>query len=213
MCAAMADSCCENKSSELQQLRLKQKNVLVAVLFINAIMFIVEFSAGWISASSALMADSLDMFGDAMVYGFSLYVLYRSELWRARAGLMKGIIMAAFGLLVLAQAGYRLTEGIVPVAETMGVVGLLALAANLICLFLLFRHRSDDINMKSTWICSRNDIVANVGVLMASALVAYTQSIWPDTLFAVVIATLFLRSSIGVVRESLAIARENSAIS
>lgn len=200
----MSKSCCEDKSVELEQLRNSQRNVLQVVLVINALMFLIEFISGWISHSSALMADSLDMFGDALVYGFSLYVLNKGSTWRARAGLLKGLIMAGFGLLVFGQTTYRVIQGIVPIAETMGAVGALALSANLICLLLLYKHRSDDINMRSTWLCSRNDIVANVGVLIASGLVAISDSIWPDTVVGFVIAGLFLKSSFHVILESRA---------
>ena len=198
----MGKSCCENKEHELSQLRQEQKSVLTLVLGINGTMFLVEFVYGYISHSSALMADSLDMFGDAAVYAFSLYVLDRGPVWRARAGLMKGLIMAAFGLLVLLLGIKRLVLGVIPIAETMGVVGAVALVANLVCLALLYRHRADDINMRSTWLCSRNDIVANVSVLIASVLVAWTQSIWPDTIVAIGIALLFLKSSFLVIIEA-----------
>lgn len=198
----MGKSCCENKSAELDILREKQGKVLKAVLFLNAVMFIVEFTSGFLSRSSALMADSLDMFGDATVYGFSLYALNRGQVWRARAGLLKGLIMAGFGLLVLSQTIYRLTRGSPPEAEMMGLVGVLALSVNLVCVFLLFRHRSDDINMRSTWLCSRNDIIANCGVLIASGLVAYTQSAIPDLVIGTAIAVLFLKSSYAVITEA-----------
>lgn len=198
----MAKSCCEKKETELAQLRLKQGGVLKIVLITNALMFLVEFSFGLISQSSALMADSLDMFGDATVYAFSLYALNRGALWRARAGFSKGIIMALFGFFVLGQVIYRSINGIVPQADTMSVIGALALAANAYCLYLLYNHRSDDINMRSTWLCSRNDIIANVGVIAASALVAYFQSGLPDVIVGSAIATLFLKSAYEVLSEA-----------
>ena len=198
----MSSSCCENKAEELDLLRRSQKSVLVWVLIINATMFVVEFVFGWISQSTALMADSLDMFGDATVYAFSLYVIYKGPVWRARAGLLKGMIMAFFGVFVLGQALYRLRIGIVPEGVTMGLIGGLALAANLVCLALLYRHKSDDINMRSTWLCSRNDIVANLSVLVASAIVVWTESLWPDTVVAVAIAGLFLKSAFHVIFEA-----------
>lgn len=198
----MGKSCCETKASELETLRTKQGSVLKIVLVLNALMFVLEFTFGIISRSSALMADSLDMFGDAAVYGFSLYALNRGQVWRARAGLMKGVVMAAFGFIVIGQTMYRLMVGSVPEAHLMSVIGFAALAANLVCVFLLFRHRSDDINMRSTWICSRNDIIANVGVLGASALVAFTQSAVPDLIVGSAIAILFLKSSLEVIKEA-----------
>lgn len=198
----MGKSCCEAKSKELDQLRVKQGTVLKWVLAINAIMFFIEFSTGLLSRSSALMADSLDMFGDAAVYGFSLYALNRGSVWRARAGLSKGIIMALFGLVVLGQTIYRLTTALVPEASAMGLIGSIALAANFACLIMLYQHRSDDINMRSTWLCSRNDIIANCGVLCASVLVAYTNSGIPDLVVGISIATLFLKSAFQVIVEA-----------
>lgn len=165
-------------------------------------MFIVEFTYGLISHSSALMADSLDMFGDATVYGFSLYVIYRGPIWRARAGMLKGLIMALFGMFVLAQAIQRIVLGVVPIGETMGLIGILALAANLVCLALLFRHKGDDVNMRSTWLCSRNDIIANVSVILASGFVILTGTIWPDVIVAFGIALLFLHSAVQVIGDA-----------
>jgi len=195
----MGESCCESKSTELNALKLKQKSVLQWVLVLNALMFVLEFSFGMISHSSALLADSLDMLGDSMVYAFSLYVLNKNSRWIAGASLLKGTFMALFGVLVLGQAMYRLWAGTLPESGTMGLVGALALAVNMICLILLYKHRSDDINMSSTWLCSRNDIIANVGVIGASVLVGATQSIWPDTIVAMAIAGLFLKSSMQVI--------------
>lgn len=198
----MGKGCCEAKSAELAKLREKQGTVLKWVLGINALMFFVEFGFGWLSRSSALMADSLDMFGDAAVYGFSLFALNRGAIWRARAGLSKGVIMAISGFVVLGQATYRFLTASVPVAETMGVIGAVALAANAICLVLLYSHRADDINMRSTWLCSRNDIVSNVGVIVASVLVGLLNSGWPDLVVGVAIACLFLKSAYEVINEA-----------
>lgn len=198
----MGKSCCEAKSAELAKLREKQGTVLKWVLAINAVMFVVEFGFGLLSRSSALMADSLDMFGDAAVYGFSLFALNRGAIWRARAGLSKGVIMAIFGIVVLGQTIYRFLIASVPVAETMGAIGALALAANATCLFLLYRHRADDINMRSTWLCSRNDIVSNFGVIIAAVLVGLLNSGWPDLVVGVAIAGLFLKSAYEVVGEA-----------
>jgi len=197
-------SCCENKASELDALRDEQGKILKIVLLINAVMFIVEFTMGWQARSSALMADSLDMFGDALVYGFSLYVLNKSQQWRSTAALLKGIIITAFGLVVLAEVGFKLFTDIVPQAQTMGIIGAIALLANLICLQLLMKHRNDDLNMKSTFICSRNDIISNTGVLVAAVVVSFTQSKWPDIVIGLIIATLFLRSAFPIITESLA---------
>lgn len=200
----MGKSCCESKSSELIKLRENQAKVLKIVLVINAIMFFVEFSFGYISKSSALMADSLDMFGDAAVYAFSLYAIHQAPIWRSRAGLAKGIIMALLGMFILGEVFVKIIMGTVPEAQTMTVIGTLALAANTACVILLFKHRSDDINLRSTWLCSRNDIIANISVLTASGLVAITGSAIPDIAVGLGIAFLFLRSAHLVIREAQA---------
>lgn len=196
------DGCCQAKEQELSTLRGKQKNVLTLVLVINALLFVVEAAAGLLANSTALLADSLDMLGDSLVYGFSLYVLWRSAEWKAAAALFKGGIMAAFGVAVLMEAVHKLIASIVPAAEVMGIIGLLVLLGNGFCFLLLFHHRSDDINMRSTWLCSRNDIIANVAVLIAALGVKLIRSSWPDILVGGAIAALFLRSALTVLRES-----------
>jgi Co/Zn/Cd efflux system component len=167
-------------------------------------MFIVEFGAGLISGSSALLADSLDMLGDSLVYAFSLYVVHRSLAWKARAAVFKGAIMALFGVAVLLEVAFKIRSGALPEASTMAVVGALALATNGLCFALLFRHRADDINLRSTWLCSRNDLIANSAVILAAALVAWSGSAWPDICIGLGIATLFLRTAVTVLRESFA---------
>ena len=198
------DACCEQKAEEIKTLRGEHRKVLIAVLVINAVLFVVEAGAGLLAHSTALLADSLDMLGDSLVYGFSLYVLWRSAEWRATAAVLKGIVMAAFGVGVLAEAVYKVTAAVVPVAETMGIIGLLVLLGNGLCFLLLFRHRSDDLNMRSTWLCSRNDIMANLAVLVAVAGVRIFDSGWPDILVGAAIAGLFLRSALTVLQESFA---------
>ena len=195
--------CCENKVSELAALRASQGRVLWIVLALNAIMFVVEFAGGIVADSTALMADSLDMLGDATVYAFSLFVLNRSAAWRTGVVRLKGIVMAAFGLGVIGQVIANAVLDSVPVAKTMGGIGFFALCANLLCLLLLLRHRNDDLNMRSTWLCSLNDIIANGGVLMAAGLVALTQSKWPDLVIGTIIAIVFLSSAFKVLWESL----------
>lgn len=198
----MAD-CCNDKACEIDALRSRQSSTLKIVLGINAVMFIVELTAGLLGNSISLVADSLDMLGDALVYGFSLYVVARSSTMKAKAALLKGIIMAAFGLFVLGQAVYRIVFPQLPVFEAIGAIGLLALAANSTCFFLLWRHRADDINMSSVWLCSRNDIIANVSVLFAAVGVWLTHSGWPDIVIGLALAALFLRSALFVLREAI----------
>jgi len=196
------DACCEQKAEELTALRDEHRKVLTIVLVTNAVLFVVEAAAGLLANSTALLADSLDMFGDSLVYGFSLYVLWRSAVWKVKAALLKGTVMAVFGVGVLIQAIYKAIAGAVPVAETMGVIGLLVLLGNGLCFVLLYRHRSDDLNMRSTWLCSRNDIIANLSVLVAAVGVKILDSSWPDMLVGAAIAALFLKSAFTVLRES-----------
>jgi len=198
----MAD-CCNDKACEIDALRSRQSSTLKIVLGINALMFIIELTAGMLGHSVSLVADSLDMLGDALVYGFSLYVVARGAAMKARAALFKGIIMAAFGLVVLGQAIYRIAFPQLPVFEAIGAIGLLALAANGICFFLLWGHRADDINMSSVWLCSRNDIIANISVLFAAAGVWLSHSGWPDIIVGLALAALFLRSALHVLRDAI----------
>lgn len=206
----MAD-CCNDKACEIEALRARQSSTLKIVLVINAVMFLVELTAGLIGDSVSLVADSLDMLGDAMIYGFSIYVVARGARMKAKAALLKGGIMAAFGLFVLGQAVYKMVFPQVPIFEVIGVIGLLALAANGTCFFLLWRHRSDDINMSSVWLCSRNDIIANISVLFAAAGVWFTHSGWPDILVGLALAALFLRSALFVLRGAIAALRATNA--
>ena len=199
---ATADDCCSTKEHEISALRDGMKRVLIIVLAINAAMFIAEFAAGMIANSTSLMADSVDMLGDALVYGLSIYALDKSDRWRAGAALMKGGIIAAFGIWVFTEVILKLVHGVVPIAGIMLAFGGLALVANLTCLALLYRYRSQDVNMSSTFECSRNDVIANVGVLVAAGGVYLFNSPWPDILIGAIIAIVFFRSAIRVLRQA-----------
>lgn len=204
-------NCCENKSCEITAMRESHGRVLWIVLAINAVMFVVEGGAGLIAHSTSLLADALDMLGDALVYGFSLFVLARSVRWQAGASLAKGVFMLLFGLGVLTEATYKVLNPVLPSFEIMGAIGTLALIANITCFLLLYSHRADNLNMRSTWICSRNDLFANVGVLLAAGGTYWLASRWPDVIVGVAIAALFLHSAIGVCRESIRALREPAA--
>ncbi|PYN87435.1 MAG: cation transporter, partial [Candidatus Rokuibacteriota bacterium] len=154
------------------------------------------------SHSTALLADSVDMLGDAIVYGFSLYVVGRGTAWQARAALLKGGIMAAFGAGVLAEVVVKIARGLVPSPDLMIGIGCLAFAANGAVLIFLWRHRGDDINMRSAWLCSRNDVIANASVLLAAGGVALTGSAWPDILVGLAIALMFGTSAVQVLRDA-----------
>ena len=195
-------ACCHDGVAEIDGLQVRQRRVLQAVLAINAVMFASEFGAGLWAGSTALLADSLDMLGDALVYAFSLYVLGRGLTWQARAALLKGLVMAAFGAGVIVEVLAKTIRGGAPAAEAMGVFGVLALLANVACLLLLLRHRGDDLNLRSTWICSRNDVLANCGVLLAAVGVAVTDAPWPDLVVGAVIASVFGGTALGVIRDA-----------
>ncbi len=205
------DDCCSNKAGALERLRKRQTAVLRFVLVVNATMFGVEFVFGLLAGSVALLADSLDMLGDALVYGFSLYVVARGSMWKARAAMSKAAVMGLFGAVVFGQLVYKLFYPQPPAFETMGVVGVLALAANGVCFASLWRHRAEDINMRSVWLCSRNDLIANVSVLLAALAVWMTLSPWPDIAVGALICALFLRSAFLVGREARVEMRLNHA--
>jgi cation diffusion facilitator family transporter len=196
-------NCCEDKGCEIAALRANHARVLWIVLAINTGMFLVEGTAGLLAHSTSLLADALDMLGDALVYGFSLFVLARSARWQAGAALVKGVFMLLFGLAVLGEAAHKALHPAMPVVEAMGIVGSLALVANLVCFSLLYRHRGDNLNMSSTWLCSRNDLIANGAVLAAAAGSFLLVSRWPDILVGGLIASLFLGSAFGVLRQSV----------
>ena len=197
----MADDCCSNKGRDLQRLahQADQRRVLVTVLAINAAMFLIEFGAGLIAGSAALMADSVDMLGDALVYSLSLYAIARSARWKGGAALAKGGFILIFGIGVLVEIAVKITTGVPPQSTIMLAFASLALAANLACLRLLWRFRAQDVNMASTFECSRNDVIANTGVIAAAVAVALSGSPWPDIIVAGVIAAIFLRSAIRVI--------------
>lgn len=209
------DACCSDKAAALESVRQRQAATLKIVLLVNGVMFLVEFGAGLLAGSVALLADALDMLGDALVYGFSLYVVGRSVRWKAWAAFAKAMAMGMFGLVVFGQLLYKVAHPQVPAFEAMSAVGALALAANAVCFALLWRHRAEDINMRSVWLCSRNDLAANVAVLLAAAGVWALASPWPDIAVGAFICALFLRSAFVVVREAragLAMARAQSTL-
>ncbi|MDB5866354.1 MAG: cation efflux protein [Betaproteobacteria bacterium] len=190
----MAD-CCNDKGCAIDALRERQSSTLRIVLAINAVMFVVEFASGLFARSTALLSDSLDNLGDATTYGVSLYAVSRGERAKAKVALLKGGLILVAALFVVGQVVYGVMHPGVPVFETMGAVSLLALAANVTCLALLWKHRSDDINMSSVWECSRNDIASNTAVFIAAGLVWATDSGWPDRIVGLCLAALLLRSA------------------
>ncbi len=195
--------CCKTVPHLSKEVIGKLKPVLYAVFFINAGMFVVELISGFIANSSSLIADSFDMFGDAFVYGLSLFVLTKNHKIQAKASVMKGVIMLLFGAYVVWEVFDKITHPIVPTAQTISFIGVLALIANTICFMLLTRHKGKNINLKSAWICSRNDLYGNIGVIGAGILVGYFNSMWPDIVIGLVIAALVIYFSISIIKESL----------
>jgi Co/Zn/Cd efflux system component len=154
------------------------------------------------AGSTALLSDSLDNLGDALTYGLSLYAVGRATREKAKVALFKGGLILTAGLFVLGQVVYRMFNPTLPIFEAMGAISLLALVANASCLALLWKHRDEDINMSSVWECSRNDIASNVAVLVAAACVWLIGSGWPDVIIGLLLALLFLRSAVRVLRNA-----------
>lgn len=193
---------CSHESAPIKP-NSKFRMALWIALWINLSMFLVELVGGAYAHSSALWADSLDFFGDAVNYGISLAVLGASLYWRATVALIKGLTMAAFGLVVMAKVIYAYLLGIPPEAITMGIIGAIALLANVITAVILYAFRDGDSNMKSVWLCSRNDAIGNVAVIFAAIGVFGTGSLWPDMIVAVIMASLGLTAGYQVVKQEL----------
>lgn len=183
----------------------RERRILIIVLILNACMFVAEFGAGILSHSTALLADSLDMFADAFVYGLSLFALGRDQIWRNHAALANGILQLLIGLGIAMEAVNKLSIETIPVADIMGIFGIVALIINTVCFVLLKQFRNGDINLRAVWICSRNDMLANIGVLLAAILVAVMQSAWPDIIIGLLIASVIVHSAWKIVYESTSI--------
>jgi len=189
------------------------RRVLWAVLAVNAAMFVLEIGAGLMARSASLQADALDFLGDAANYALSLIVVGKTLRARAAAGLVKGVSMGALGLWVLAVTGWHAWHNTLPQAFTMGAVGLTALLANAASFALLWRYRSGDANMHSAWICTRNDVLGNCGVLVAAAGVFGTSEGWPDLIVATIMAALGLQGALVVVRRAAGEFAQSSSVS
>jgi Co/Zn/Cd efflux system component len=198
----MSGCCGPGCSSE--PLHERQRGTLQIVLAINALMFFAILGAAYYANSSALLADSLDNLGDALTYALSLYAVSRGAAVKARVALFKGALILLAALTVIAQVTYRLFVPGVPVFEVMGIFSLAGLVANSICLFLLWRHRREDVNMSSVWECSRNDIASNIAVFVAAGAVWFTGSGWPDIVVAAGLSLLLIRSASRVIGSAIA---------
>jgi len=197
----MAD-CCENKSCALAAMRVKQSKTLKIVLLINIVLFCLTAFYGWSANSTGLMSESIDDFGDAATYALSLYVIYKSNQIKAKVAFVKGCLILSGALFVLSQVVLHIIDNTVPIFETMGAVAFIALLLNLTCFFLLTRYREQDINMSSVWECSRNDILNNVSIIVASVLVWLTNMGWADIAVGLVLSLLLLKSSFNVLKSA-----------
>lgn len=198
----MSPDCCQAKASQLALLKQRQARVLWIALAINLIMFMVELLAGIKSNSLSLTGDSLDMLGDAIVYGSTIFVISKSEKLQALSALLKGVIMVGSSLAVFSRVIYQFVAWQLPVVEVMGRIGLIALFANTLCLLLLSYHKEDNINMSAVWLCSRNDIIANISVLVAAILILVFRSPIPDLVVGSLLTLLFAKTAFTVLSNS-----------
>lgn len=202
----MSSNCCNHTpaATDARGVSPRYRNILWIALAVNLAMFMIETGAGFRAGSTSLLADAIDFFGDAANYGLSLAVLSMGMAVRARAAWVKGISMLGFGMFVLWRAGWMWLQGGTPEAITMGSVGLLALLANTGVALLLYRYRDGDANMRSVWLCTRNDALGNVAVMLAALGVLGTGSAWPDLAVAAVMAGLAITSGVAVLKHARA---------
>jgi Co/Zn/Cd efflux system component len=210
----MANCCCTPPPLNLGTPKetAAYRYVLWAALGINTAMFVIEIGAGLAAGSASLQADALDFLGDAANYGISLFVVGMALRYRASAALAKGATMGAFGLWVIGTVIWHSVHGTLPSAFTMGAVGFAALAANAASFGLLWAYRNGDANMRSAWICTRNDVMGNLAVLLAALGVFGTGTGWPDIIVAAIMAALALQGAAVVARQSLAELRQPIAV-
>ncbi len=186
----------------------EESKVLIILLSINAVMFIAEFTLGWLGESTGLIADSLDMFADALVYGVGLYAVGKSLRIKANSAMLSGCLQMTLGTGVLLDIIRRTIMGSKPASVFMISFSLVALAANVICLMLLAKHRDGEVHMRATWIFTKNDVIANLGVITAGILVAYSSSAIPDLIIGCIISAIVIRGGIQIINEAKATRNE-----
>ncbi len=199
----MSAHCHHHEPDDRRASSPRYRKILWAALIINLVMFVIELGAGFKSGSVSLLADAIDFFGDAANYGVSLAVLSAGLTLRSRAALLKGACMIAFGLFVIGRAAWMFSQGGTPEAFAMGSIGLLALIANVTVAAMLYAYREGDANMRSVWLCSRNDAIGNIAVMLAALAVLGTSSAWPDLLVAVGMAVLAVSGGVSVVKQAV----------
>ena len=181
-----------------------ERHVLIALLLINGIMFVAEFGVGWWAQSTALIADAMDMLADAMVYGVGLYAVGKSLLVKVHAARLSGSLQIILGLLVLVDIVRRIIVGSEPVSALMMGMGVIALVANITCLILIAKHREGEVHMRASWIFSKNDVIANLGVILAGGLVAWSGSRLPDLVIGLVVAMIVIRGGFLILQDAKA---------
>ncbi len=180
----------------------EESKVLIILLSINAVMFVIEFTLGWLGESTGLIADSLDMFADALVYSVGLYAVGKSLRIKANSAILSGSLQITLGTGVLLDIIRRTIMGSKPDSTFMILVSLVALAANVICLVLLAKHRDGEVHMRATWIFTKNDVIANLGVITAGVLVAYFSSAIPDLIIGCIISAIVIRGGVQIINEA-----------
>ena len=198
----MADCCNGGCASGKPPVDPRYRRILWIALLVNAGMFVVELVSGWHADSAALLADSADFMGDALNYGISLFILGLPPVWRSRSAMIKGVSMGAYGCFVLATTAWHVVAGSTPMASTMSVVGVMALVVNGVVAALLYAYRNGDSDMRAVWLCTRNDVIGNLAVLLAAGLVANTASNWPDILVAACMGVLSLTAARSVIQRA-----------
>lgn len=198
----MSDCCGSTCASQQPVVDKKYRRILWIALLINVTMFGVELGGGLSAESVSLLADAVDFLGDAGNYALSLFVLGLAPVWRSRTAMIKGLTMGVYGLVVLGRAAWSVSEGMAPEALTMGLIGMLALAANGVVGLLLYAYRSGDANMRSVWLCTRNDMIGNVAVMLAALGVFGTGTAWPDIGVAAIMGGLALKASSSVIAQA-----------
>jgi len=187
---------------EIEIKNKSESRVLIILLLINAAMFFVEISVGFVAQSTGLIADSMDMLADASVYAISLYAVGRSLSVKNKAAYISGVMQIVLGLLVLLDIIRRFYYGSEPVSSLMMIFGAIALVANTICLILIYRHRHGDVHMRASWIFSTNDVIANLGVIISGALVAWLASPYPDLIIGLLISAIVVHGGVSIIKDS-----------
>lgn len=207
----MSACCTKNCSTDKPPVEPRYRRVLWIALAINLLMFGVELAGGLKAESVSLLADAVDFLGDAGNYALSIFTLALAPVWRSRTALLKGIAMGSYGIFVLGKAAWCIADGTVPEPATMGLIGFLALIANASVAMLLYAFRASDANMRAVWLCSRNDAIGNIAVMIAALGVFGTAADWPDILVAILMGSLAIIASKTVITQSRAELRSDQA--